>query len=514
MLAQSVLVIRLVLCLILDMSWQVPLQVPQGQLSGKQLSNEETLSVMRSAITQIQNQLTTSTTKAASYSNRELSYLTAHLVYQVQPPQSFTDQVEDCYTAQGYLVHNPTMLVPIKENLPQRLMLATFDTSLLLAKTTAQVIEEIRKARTFCSFWEQADDSYDITDNPNCEAQLTKSICAIPTAVSQEMTRGHNYVQQLFPRMVGSIQDSLQEISQNLMVSPKYINDIGYTIRIAADLASKILGLVQTYPLNHTVISETWMLTEYTQQVSDLLMKSHMEQMRQQHRHQQRSNELSRMKSNINTLTTGLQTLTNSQTAQGNAHQATLLRIEQQLEELRQEQLKQQQLINNAKLQQLEKKLEKIKNEEGSSLTEDEADSDNSSQSPSLPTLIEDLRTQVQSLEANNCTGTVVLWPTSIQIAVSEFLTYSIYNFYAAVGWGWLMVMIFLYTCYQAAKRDHRIQTLELELIQLRQQLMQQIQKRRSASNTNNPSAPLLRANVPSKRKILSAINKAASATT
>ena len=136
------------------------------------------------------------------------------------------------------------------------------------------------------------------------------------------------------------------------MVSPKYINDIGYTIRIAADLASKILGLVQTYPLNHTVISETWMLTEYTQQVSDLLMKSHMEQMRQQHRHQQRSNELSRMKSNINTLTTGLQTLTNSQTAQGNAHQATLLRIEQQLEELRQEQLKQQQLINNVKTEQ------------------------------------------------------------------------------------------------------------------------------------------------------------------
>ena len=77
-----------------------------------------------------------------------------------------------------------------------------------------------------------------------------------------------------------------------------------------------------------------------------------------------------------------------------------------------------------------------------------------------------------------------------------------------------LMVIIFLFTCYQAAKRDHRIQTLELELIQLRQQLMQQIQKRRSASNTNNPSAPLLRANVPSKRKILSAINKAASATT
>ena len=70
MLAQSVLVTGLVLCLILDMSWQVPLQVPQGQLSGKQLSNEETLSVMRSAITQIQNQLTTSTIKKEITSNK------------------------------------------------------------------------------------------------------------------------------------------------------------------------------------------------------------------------------------------------------------------------------------------------------------------------------------------------------------------------------------------------------------------------------------------------------------
>ena len=66
-----------------------------------------------------------------------------------------------------------------------------------------------------------------------------------------------------------------------------------------------------------------------------------------------------------------------------------------------------------------------------------------------------------------NQNKTVQLWPTSFHMQIDVFYKYSIINFYAAVLWAILMVIIFAYTCLLAVKRHRKIASLESQLLPL-----------------------------------------------
>lgn len=481
------------------------LRAPAAELEGESMSTDQTLAVLRSTITQIKNQLEESNTSVTAHVHRSPSYLTSHLKYQIQSPKSFTEHVEECYTSQGYLINNPTVLTSIKSSLPSQLLLATFDTRLLLAKNPTQVVSELQQARDKCSLWEKAESEV-TSDNPNCGERDKKSICVSPVQIPQEAFMLHTTIQEAFPKLVESLSDSLQDINNDLIVRAEYINDIGYTMDRAAATGGNIRKLTQQFPLNYSLITETWMMNEYVHQISRLIAKSVVNQLQNQPNNQI-NNQIRKIQRNVKALASGLESMTSQRQIQV-SEQGNLLKLEQQLQRLERQQQVQQQEFNDAQVSRLETDLKAMK-EEGSALA-DEAFERWEEDLMRLNTSIQELQDQVHNWECLNATETVVLWPTNIQLKVSNFLTYSIYNFYAAVVWGWIMVLIFLYTCYLAAKRDHRLTTLEDEARQLRQQLTRQLQKRRAKATTDT-SAPLLRTNAPSKKMIVTALNKTAS---
>ena len=467
------------------------------------MSTEQTLAVLKSTITQIKQQLVESNTSVTDHEHQIPSYLTSNLKYQIQSPQSFTEHVEECYSSQGYIINNPTVLTSIRDSLPSQLLLATFDTRLLLAKNPMQVVAELQQARDKCSLWENTESEV-TSDSPNCGERDKKSICVWSVQIPREAIGLHATIQEAFPKLVESLSDSLQDIHDDLIVQAEYINDIGYTMDRAATTGGIIRNLTQQFPLNYSLITETWMMSEYLHQITHLIAKSVMKQLQPS---KQINNRIRQIQRNVQSLTSGLESITNQRQIQV-SEQGNLLKLEQQLQRLEHQQQVHQQEYNNDQVSRLEMDLKTIK--DGGSAYTDETVEQIDEGLMSLNTTVQEMKEQLESWEWANATDTVVLWPTNIQLKVSSFLTYSIYNFYAAVVWGWLMVLIFLYTCYLAAKRDHRLSMLEEEATQLRQQLTRQPQRRRTKATTD-PSAPLLRTNAPSKKMIVTALNKTAS---
>ena len=438
------------------------LRAPEAELEGERMSTEQTLAVLRSTIVQIKTQLIESNTSVTAQNSQSPNYLTSNLKYRIQSPQSFVDHVEECYTSQGYIINNPTVLTSIKSSLPSQLLLATFDTRLLLAKNPTQVVSELQQARAKCSLWETAESEV-TSDNPNCSETDKKSICVFPVQVPREAFMLHTTIQEAFPKLVESLSDSLQDISKDLIVRDEYINDIAHTMNRAAATGGIIRNLAQQFPLNYSVINETWMMSEYLHQISSLIAKSVMNQVQNQPNDQINS-QIRKLQRNVKSLASGLESMTSQRQIQV-SEQGKLLKLERQLQQLEHKQQVQQQEFNDAQVSRLETDLKTMK-EEGSTVA-DESLEQWEDDLIRLDTSIQELQDQVDNWECFNATGTVVLWPTNIQLKVSSFLTYSIYNFYAAVVWGWFMVLIFLYTCYLAAKRDHRLATLELSLIHI-----------------------------------------------
>ena len=104
----------------------------------------------------------------------------------------------------------------------------------------------------------------------------------------------------------------------------------------------------------------------------------------------------------------------------------------------------------------------------------------------------------------NQTNPTVPLWPTEQVLTFKEIMEYSIYNFYAAVLWSILMFTILLISCCYTKKQSQQILQLQRKI-----KALQKCQCPNAAAGPSSSSRqPLL-----NKRKIISAINYAASST-
>ena len=103
---------------------------------------------------------------------------------------------------------------------------------------------------------------------------------------------------------------------------------------------------------------------------------------------------------------------------------------------------------------------------------------------------------------------TIPVWPTNLTIKANSFYTFSAINFYAAVLWAVLMASILLLTTYQAHKRNRRLTILETKLARV----SSKDQPKNSRKTLQPESKPLLMSELPSKRRIASAINKSSKA--
>ena len=512
------------------MIWVLMFSYAWGQQSPPQ-GESSNLIITRQAVQEISSIIdedlkTAQSSIVTAYVN-PLTYLTPYLTYETLTPDSLAQQLRECYTQQGFLLNNPSLLGNLLPSLPQKFFVANFDTEELFSKTNEQVLQTIKQASQghTCAVVSKTETSYQIALG-DCSQQLS-AICISPitefanTQYSTELAI--QFKQDLSPILDLTI-ESLTYFSTQLVIAQPWINTIGVKLKELGELTSKLKTDIEDNVLSMSLFYKIILINQYVQQILHInslsqaqVLTSTQEQIIQQ---------------DINDFKQRLQRLDISTQRQ----QKHLLEQQSHNQEAAQELLKQQSEQAQSLLQQLEKATKQL-NYTQSTVSEDttsapnddyedhEEDSESGQSINSqfvdvgITTFTETLYDDIKALQAsmdlcksnqttccllNQTNPTVPLWPTEQVLTFKEIMEYSIYNFYAAVLWSMLMFTILLISCCYTKKQSQQILQLQRKI-----KALQKCQCPNAAAGPSSSSRqPLL-----NKRKIISAINYAASST-
>ena len=455
-----------------------------------------------------------------------VSYLTPFLTYQTLSPDSLAHLVETCYTQQGFLLNNPSLIDALLPTLPQDFFVANFDTEGLFAKTNEQVLQTIQQASQghTCTVMSRTEVSYQITLG-DCARQLP-ALCISPVTELPSTQRSTELAAQLKQDLLpilGLTIESLTYFSKQLVIAQPWINTIGVKLtdlgQQTAELKADILGKVPSMSLFFKVM----LINQYVQQLLHVNLISQAQVLT--------TTQEQSIQQDIDGFRQRLQALDANTTRQ----QEHFLDQHRDTQAEAQALLEQQRAQAHSILQQLEKATKQL-NFTQNSVSEDTSpqppdndyeEYDDSPESGSSPddqfvdhwpfqVLYDEIKTMQISIDLcksnqttcclyNQTNPTVSLWPTDLVLTFRDVMEYSIYNFYAAVSWSLVMFSILLISCCFTKKQSQQILQLQQEVKALRK-----CQCPHAAAEASSSSRePLL-----NKRKIISALNYAASSTT
>jgi len=442
--------------------------VPEGTES--KVSNEQTILMIETTLQTLSEKLTNFGNNVAALTVPTISFVTNELSFSVQDETQFETHLENCYNSNGFLLSDPQLLDNVPSELPHKLILSTFDTNLLLSKSLQKVVREIQKNRARCSIWTQ--ETKEMSSSDNCAEENLKSICLKHTGLmTREVIHQHQVVQSIFPSLIQNLQNTIQGMSSHIVVQPEFVNQMGSQITAAGTEVLTLIELNATTvsPLRYSLLFHIYIVKDHLERASFLLTQSSLKSGKTT------DSAAKTIVSDINALKAGFQTIAERQ-GQQQLNAMNISDFDRQLKGL---QLKQQELehaLDQANLKRIETLFQKeddsgssglaadddFSNDEGDDCVGDaEVPLSNSSNLESLD------RKLAQLGYIKNQNKTVQLWPTSFHMQIDVFYKYSIINFYAAVLWAILMVIIFAYTCLLAVKRHRKIASLESQILPL-----------------------------------------------
>jgi hypothetical protein len=431
--------------------------------------------------------------------------------------------VEQCYVQQGFILSNPTLLDAIKPSLPQEFYIANFDTKDLFSKTTAQVRQTIDHSAQghSCSVVSNTEASYQVNMG-DCSQQLT-SICINPVtdfATSQYSTNLVKQFKQDIPPILDLIIESIQYIGTELIIAKPWVNSIGTKLSALGRMTAQFEKNITDHAPSMAILLKIMLINQSVQQIL------HMNWISQSKVFTRTQEQI--IQQDINDFRARLQTITENTHSQQTQQESLLEQqreqsqsILQQLEEATR-QLSSTQSKDTESNQEVSQDYEDSGSGSGYEDSGDHSSSDYNESGWSVynPDPVELMYDDLKALKANmdlcvaegttccllNQTNpSVALWPTTYELTYTDVVVYSIYNFYAAVTWGIIMFSILLISTYYMRRQSHYICQLQLEVKTLRK-----CQCPNAAAGPSSSSrAPLL-----NKRKIISALNYAASSTT
>ena len=428
------------------------------------VSNEQAVSVIEFTLQTLSEQLTNCQRNVAALNIPNISFISNELSFSVQNESRFENHLEDCFTSNGFLISDPQLLINVPSELPHQLILSTFDTSLLLSKPVSKVAREIQKNKAKCSIWTQ--ETKEMSSSANCAEELLKSLCIKHVGImTRDAIHQHQVVQSIFPSLILSLQNRVKEMPNYIVVQPEFINQVGNHITAAGTTVLALLSSNATTvsPLQYSLLFHMSVIKDHLQQASYLLTQSSLKL------RNKTDSSAKTIVSDINALKNGFQTIAERQ----NQQQLKAINIADFDRQLKGFQLKQQELehtLDQAKLKQIKTLLQKEDSTSGSGLAAnddlDKNDGNNGTDIPGVPfsnhSTLAPLDKRLKELGyIKSKNRTIQLWPTNLTMQENDFYKYSIMNFYAAVLWAVLMVIIFTYTCLLAIKRNQRITLLE-----------------------------------------------------
>ena len=423
------------------------------------VSNEQAVSVIESTLQTLSEQLTNCQRNVAALSIPNISFISNELSFSVQNESRFENHLEDCFTSNGFLISDPQLLINVPSELPHQLILSTFDTSLLLSKPVPKVAREIQKNKAKCSIWTQ--ETKEMSSSANCAEELLKSLCIKHVGVmTRDAIHQHQVVQSIFPSLILSLQNRVKDMPKYIVVQPEFINQVGNHITAAGTTVLALLSSNATTvsPLQYSLLFHMSVIKDHLQQASYLLTQSSLKI------RTKTDNSVKAIVSDINALKNGFQTIAERQ----NQQQLNAIDIADFERQLKGFQLKQQELehtLDQAKLKQIKTLLQKEDSTSDSGLAPnddlDKNDGNNGTDIPEVPFSNHSTLASLDKRLKELWHRTIQLWPTNLTMQEDDFYKYSIMNFYAAVLWAVLMVIIFTYTCLLAIKRNQRITLLE-----------------------------------------------------
>lgn len=500
-------------------------QVSSPQEDGDFIMTRETVQEVTSSIKEDLQTVQASIVQA--YVN-PFTYLTPSLTYQTLAPDYMAKLLETCYTQQGYLLHNPSLLDTLWASLPQEFFVANFDTEQLFSKTNEQVLHSIQQASQghTCSVVSKTESSYQIALG-DCSQSLS-GICISPITEFENTQYSTNLVRHFkldLPPILNLTIQSLTYFSSQLIVARPWINTIGIKLRELGTLSSQLKSDTAN---NVPSMSLFFKIERINQCVRQILHLNLISQAQVLTKTQEQS-----IQQDINSFKLKLQALDASTQRQ----QEHLLDQHRTNQEAAQELLKQQSQQAHSLLQQLEKATKQLNSTQttlldstttASILKDDSTAEDESSGSGTalenqfvdlgLNTftgfLYDEIRAIQVSMDACKANGTtccllnqtkptVSLWPTQMVLTYKEVMEYSIYNFYAAVSWSIIMFTILVISCCYTNKQSQQIHQLQLEIKVLKKC---QCPIAAAAGPSSGLREPLL-----NKRKIINALHYAAS---
>ena len=457
-----------------------------------------------------------------------LTYLTPYLSYQTLVPDSLDQQLEKCYIQQGFLLKNPSMLDTLLPALPQEFFVANFDTEELFSKTNEQVLQTIRQASQghTCAVASKSETGYQITLG-DCSQQLS-AICTFPItefANTQYSTKLVGQFKHDLSPILDLTIESLTYLSTQLVIAQPWINTIGVKLKKLGELTAQFKADIEDNVPSMSLFFKTILINQHVQHILHINLLSQAQVLT--------STQEQIIQQDINDFKQRLQTLDASTRNQ----QKYILDQHRDDQEAAQELLKQQSEQAHSLLQQLEKATKQLNSthsavSEGTTTAPNEdyeayeessesgLSSDNQWVDVGSNTFTGFLYEEIKTLQAsmdlcksnqttccllNQTNPTVSLWPTGLTLTFDEVMEYSIYNFYAAISWSLIMFIVLLISCCYTHKQSRQILQLQLDIKALKECQCPNA----AAGPSSNVREPLL-----NKRKIISAINYAASSNT
>lgn len=474
------------------------------------LSTQQSLNILQSAIDRITEQLDLSQQNVVDLPKKIKHYLTNDMAYRIQTTQTFGSHVERCLAQDGFLLYDPNLISNI-ENPPSKILVATFNTRLLLGQSVEQAVASMARHESDCAIVSPSGGGADFSaESANCVDDEHHAICQYSTGLlTREAYLEHKYVKPAFIDLAKSISDNLQLLKLNLAVSPSYVNDLGHTLTAAGNLSLKLDNLTSTYPLQYNLLLETLLIDQYITQVSWLNDQSHIQPLQQ---HLQSNNENDLLKSTQIQINNQLETVTAhyhslaEQVTELKSYSVQMAKLEQHLQELKSEQAKLEISLTQLNLRSVSTQLQERTNsqpqskQEASGVAVDDDFNFNS------------LNSQLEGLGYTRVENqTVQIWPFSYYVQIDTYYKINFINFYCAASYAWFMMIIFTYTCIIARVKDRRVNLLQRDIDALRENLNQSFkprkQNKRRQSRPIDPQTPLLSKNLPNRDNLLKAIH-------
>ena len=462
------------------------------------ISDEQAVAVTKQTLQALTDKLQTCKTNIAALTLPQISFISNELSFSVQNDASFENHLDNCFNSNGFIISDPQLLnaIPSLSELPPKLIIGTFNTKLLLSKPLSKVVREVQNNKDQCSIWNK--DTQELTPSADCAKENLKSLCLSNAGkLTRETVYQHQFVFSIVPDLIQALQDSINEMSSQIVVHPDYINHIGTQLTAAGSKVLTMLQLISNNgsPLKYSILFYLSLINNHLWKARILtILSSQKLHTSTDPQIETITTDITTLKEGITTLTEGFQTLTDNQ-SKSQLTTINFTNVELQLKTL---QLKQQELeytVDQLNLKSIKQSLSDESNDDSSGLVDEYAHDENA-------TLISFERMLKKLNYVKKTNRTIAIWPTNLTIKADSFYMYSVLNFYAAVLWAMLMAFILIFTTYQAHKRNQRISILEDKLSHLPSG--DRLPKR---NHPQPETKPLLKSEIPSKRRIVSAIH-------